>query len=321
MSPETAPPDPAVAVAAVVSPDAPPSAETPGALWPDLSLLGAALIWGVNLPVMKLGLHGIAPFAFNALRLLISVIVLGGLAFRERSRVFDRPPGWQRQILYYAVTAAGVYQWAFLLAVTRTTSGNGSLIMATVPMWTAVLARLFLNERLSRTSQLGLAITFLGTLVVVLEKGVSGEESHLTGNFFMLTAALTWAMGTVQSRRALKFVSPLRLSAVAAALMLPFHFLFAATTLSSIVPHLPQSSVWVPLLYAGALSTGLALPMWNYGVGHLGAAHAAVFQNLVPVVAMASAWLLHREPVTLTQLSGGTLIITGLVLMRRGRTA
>ncbi len=298
----------------------PENAEPPTrSVWPDLSLIGVAVIWGVNIPVMKIGLTGIDPFAFNALRLLLSAVILVLLALRERGPVAKQPSGLWKQILLYSVIASGLYQWTFLLGISRTASGNGSLIMATVPMWTAILARVLLGETLRSMAKLGLVIAFSGTMIVALEKGVSGDRTLLTGNLFMLLAALMWAWGTVQSRKVLPYVSPMRLSAISAVLMLPVHFGLATNTLSTIVPHLREANVWIPLIYAGVLSTGLALPMWSYGVRHSGAAQAAVFQNLVPIVAIASAWFARSEPVTLNQMIGGTLIIGGLVLVRRGR--
>ena len=304
------------------SPDS-PRVSTPQlpirAVWPDLSLLGVAIIWGVNIPVMKSGLVGVAPFAFNAVRLLLSALVLVLLALREKSPVVEPPPGLWKQVLLYAVIASGIYQWMFLLGISRTASGNGSLIMATVPMWTAVLARLLLGERLRGQAKVGLATAFAGTLIVAFEKEVSGDGSLLVGNFCMLMAALAWAWGTVQSRKVLPYVSPMRLSAISAVTMLPLQFVLAATSLTSILPHLRETNVWIPLVYAGVLSTGLAVPMWSYGVRHSGAAQAAVFQNLVPIVAIATAWFFRGEPVTQNQIMGGTLIIGGLVLVRRGR--
>ena len=286
---------------------------------PDLSLLGVAVIWGVNIPVMKSGLVGVEPFAFNAVRLLLSALVLAVLALREKPSVVESPPGLWKHILLYAVIASGIYQGMFLLGISRTASGNGSLIMATVPMWTAVLARFLLGERLSGQARFGLATALTGTLIVALEKGVSGDRSLLLGNFCMLMAALAWAWGTVQSRKVLPYVSPMRLSAISAVTMLPLQFALAGASLTSIVPHLRETNVWIPLVYAGVLSTGLAVPMWSYGVRHSGAAQAAVFQNLVPVVAIATAWFFRNEPVTQNQIIGGTLIIGGLVLVRRGR--
>lgn len=285
--------------------------------WPDISLLGVAIIWGINIPLMKLGLIGVERFAFNAVRLLLSALILVLLALRESPFPGPRPRGFGWSVALYAVIASGVYQWTFILGVTRTASGNGSLIMATVPMWTAILARLLLGERLSTQAKLGLVIAFLGTSIVALQKGLEGGESPLVGNVFMLLAAITWAWGTVQSRKVLPYISPMRLSAISSASMLPFQFLFAVYSIRSFIPQLSETRVWGPLVYAGLLSTGLALPMWSYGVRHSGAARAAVFQNLVPVFAIASAWLINGEPVTDAQKLGGALIIGGLILVRR----
>lgn len=291
----------------------------PRSFWPDLSLLGVAIIWGVNIPLMKLGLEGVERFAFNAVRLLLSTLILVLLALRESPFAGTRPRGFWGAVALYAVIASGVYQWTFILGVTRTASGNGSLIMATVPMWTAILARLLLGEKLTTLAKVGLVIAFLGTSIVALQKDLQGGESPLLGNLFMLLAALTWAWGTVQSRKVLPYISPMQLSAIASISMLPLHFLFALDSVSGFIPQLQATRVWGPLVYAGLLSTGLALPMWSYGVRHSGAAQAAVFQNLVPIVAIASAWLINGEPVTDSQKLGGALIIGGLVLVRRSR--
>lgn len=289
--------------------------------WPDISLLGVALIWGVNIPLMKLGLEGVERFAFNAVRLLLSALILVPLALREAPFQGARPPGFRWSVALYALIASGVYQWTFILGVSRTASGNGSLIMATVPMWTAILARLLLGDRLSTQAKLGLVIAFLGTSIVALQKDLQGGESPLVGNIFMLLAALTWAWGTVHSRKVLPYISPMRLSAISSAAMLPLQFLFAYDSVQEFVPQLRETRVWGPLVYAGLLSTGLALPMWSYGVRHSGAAQAAVFQNLVPIVAIASAWLINREPVTGSQILGGALIIGGLILVRKSPSA
>ena len=305
------------------SPVAPPLVSVPPqrSVWPDLSLLGVALIWGVNIPMMKSGLVGIEPFAFNAIRLLLSALVLVLFAWREKSPVVEMPPGLWKQVLLYAVIASGLYQWMFLLGISQTPdgSGNASLIMATVPMWTAVLARILLKETLSGLAKIGLATALTGTLIVSLQKEVIGDRSILFGNICMLLAALTWAWATVQSRKVLPYISPMRLSAISSVTMLPFQFVWVATSLTRSLPQLRETSVWIPLVYAGVLSTGLALPMWSYGVRHSGAAQAAVFQNLVPVVAIATAWFFRGEPVTLHQKIGGILIIGGLMLVRRGR--
>jgi len=295
--------------------------------WPDASLIGVAVIWGVNMPIMKLGLAGMDRFAFNALRLCLSAAVLVPLALRERGLrpaggaiavATSRPAGLWRRVAVYAFISSGCYQWLFLLGISNTTAANGSLIMATVPLWTAVLAWIVLGDRLRGLAWLGLALVILGTLIVALPReGLAQPGGHLRGNLYLLLAAMVWSLGTVLSRRVLPWFSPLRLAAISATLMLPFQFVLAGTGLAGVGPALRDQRTWLPLIYSGVLSTGLALPMWNYGVRWAGAPQAAAYQNLVPAVALATAWLALGEPVTLTQFLGGGLIVGGLILLRR----
>lgn len=288
--------------------------------WADLSLLGVAFIWGLNLPIMKGGLEQMDEYAFNAIRLAISSLVLIVFAGRERSAGFFALPARMRvSVVAYACIASGLYQLLFLLGIYRTTAGNASLIMSTVPMWTALLALLFLNERLSRQAWMGLLIALCGTLIVTAQNGISGDQQYFTGNVIMLFGALAWAAGTVISRPLLPYLSPLRLSAFSSTVMLPMHFLVAGSAVTASFSELSDVRIWWPLLYSGVLSTGLALPMWSFGVREAGAAHAAVFQNLIPVIAIVSAFLIRNESVTPVQVVGGTLIISGLIVMRRAR--
>ena len=300
------------------------SAETHEAgstFWPDASLIGVAVIWGVNIPLMKTGLDQVDIYVFNAIRLAISAVTLAVYAAHERRR--NRSHGtsvtWV-QLLIYAAMVSALYQVAFLLGIARTTSGNTALIIATVPLWTALLARVFLGERLRRLAWGGLVVALVGTVIVALQKGdVTGNFQHLWGNVLILAAALLWSGATVYSRPLLKRVSPLQLSAAAAVIGLPVHFLIAAGRYESSWPALHSCQLWVIILYAGILSSGLAQPMWNFGVRQAGAAHAAIIQNLIPLVAILVAWISRGEAVSGPQLFGGTLILGGLVTMRLGR--
>ncbi|MCH2203927.1 MAG: DMT family transporter [Fuerstiella sp.] len=290
-------------------------------LWPDVSLLGAVLIWGINIPVMKIGLDHLDPFVFNAIRLVTSAAVLTGFAVCERYRT-----GWSRsgiswlQILIYGFLAAGLYQLLFLLGIAGTTAGNTGLIMATIPAWTALLSTLFIGEKLVRRAWGGLLLALLGTVIVALQnEDLSSGTEHLIGNLIILGAALTWAGGTVYSRPLLRSVSPIQLSAAATVITLPLHLLVAAGRYEQSWTQLQSVNLWLIILYAGALSSGLSLPMWSYGVRHAGAAHAATLQNLVPLIAIGVAWFSRGEAVTETQLCGGALILGGLIIMRRSR--
>lgn len=290
--------------------------------WPDVSLIGVAVIWGVNIPLMKTGLDQIDVFVFNAIRLTISASVLSSWAIRERRcGILPKPTMARKHVVIYAMVVGLSYQLMFLLGVSRTTSGNAALIIATVPMWTALLAHVFIRERLLRLAWLGLVIAFVGTAIVAFQKGdVTAGRAHLHGNLVILGAALLWSGGTVYSRPLLQQISPLQLAASSTVIALPIHWLFAFKQVPSNFPALASPNLWLIIVYSGVLSSGLAQPMWHFGVRHAGAAHAAIIQNLIPLVAIGAAWLSRGEVATEAQWFGGILILGGLVTMRFGRS-
>ncbi|MDA1230039.1 MAG: DMT family transporter, partial [Planctomycetota bacterium] len=293
-------------------------------------------------------------------RLIVSSLVLMYFARREFSQGV-RPSGTlsRRDVVIYAFIVSVAYQFLFLLAIARATSADVALIMATVPMWTAIGARYFLKEFLPPMAWIGLIIAFAGTMIVTLhkvpaptkmEQSVTSDESpvdqdrilaapdavevqtlagvppeQLSGNLLALSAALAWAGGTVFSRPLLRKISPIQLSASSATLGLPFHIMIAVwmgrDSLPTSAAAMQDASLIACVVYSGTLSTGLALAMWSYGVKQAGAAHAAMIQNLTPIVAMAAAWVWLGESINSAQALGGGMIIGGLFIMRRSRQA
>src|SRR5690606_9614828 len=149
----------------------------------------------------------------------------------------------------------------FLMGVARTTSGNTALIIATVPLWTALFARLFLGEALRRLAWGGLMVALAGTVIVALQKGdVTAGGQHLAGNLIVLASALMWAGGTVYSRPLLQQISPLQLAAAATAIALPVHLIAAQGRYESSLPALSSVPLWLIIVYSGVFSSGLALP-------------------------------------------------------------
>lgn len=280
------------------------------------------------MPVMKFALGQMDEYLFNALRLTLSALVLAICAFWQRAPIIDRAPSakpiFQQivVIVIFSVLTGFAYQVLFLLGIDSTSSSNTALIMSTIPMWAAVLALILLKEKLSSSAWIGLTIALVGTIVVSLSQAQVGtSQNTIAGNLLVSAAAFSWALGTVVSRPIMKNVSPIALAFIGVTLAVPLHFVIARHALGEIPELLHKPKVLFALAYSGVFSTGLAYAMWNYGVKHLGAAHAAVFQNLVPLVAILTGWLLIGEVPIAVQVIGGVLIIGGLVIMRRRKKA
>jgi len=297
----------------------------------DLNLLAAAVIWGLNVVAMKYAISLLNPFWFNALRFVFSVLALAiwiAINRRRSAHRGDTPPEsdisrtrYVGTIAVYAILFGLIYQVAFLMGIFRTSASSTALIMASTPMWTAFIAIIFLKERLSRISWLGLVITFFGTMIVALDKpGVdAAASSTLVGNSIMLFCALSWSASTVISRPILKYISPVELTFWGMGLALPFHILIALFLQSEAdITIAFQPKVASAILYCGIFSTGIALAMWSYGVKILGASHASIYGNLIPLVAMFFGWSMLGEIPTTFQWIGGGMIVSGLLTMRRG---
>lgn len=319
--------EPSAVVAAAIN-SAEPNAETPHTPAPhrwlaDGCLLLTAVMWGINIPVVKHCIANVDPFAFNAVRLVFSSLTLSGLAWLEFRQLKQRP-AWRQwpwgRILIFASLTGLAYQWLFMLGIKRTTAANAALLLSAMPMWTAVISMFWLHERLKRITWLGLSVTFAGTLMVILSRDrIDLSSAYFWGNLLMLCASCSWAIATVLSRDLLKGITPLQLTWLASITTTPIHWLIVFPQIPEAWPVMATPSMLAALIYSGALSTGVAYFTWNIGVRILGGSHAAVYQNVVTLVAVSGGWIALREAPLPAQIAGGLLIIVGLLIMRRGR--
>jgi drug/metabolite transporter (DMT)-like permease len=284
--------------------------------------MATACMWGINILVFKHGIQEVNPWVFNALRLICATFTLGLLAWIEsRIRPVPKREFSKFKVFAFAMLTGFCYLLLFVKGISLTTAGNAALIMSAMPMWTALLSFVFLKERLPGITWFGLFITFLGTVLVTTQSGgkVSFASEYFVGNLLILMAGLAWASGTVLSRPLLLAVSPLQLAFWSALITTPMH-------LAIIAPQIPanwsQATQWttaIEIIYSGVFSTGLAYATWHVGVRILGGSHAAVYQNVVTMVAVLGGWLFLREQPAFAQIAGGVLIVLGLIAMRRGR--
>jgi drug/metabolite transporter (DMT)-like permease len=289
--------------------------------WADASLMVTAILWGINIPVVKFATAYIDALVFNAARMAVSTVVLGVLALVE-SKWIAQPA--QRfsiwRLLIFALVSSLWYPLMFMWGIDRTTAGNTALLLSSMPLWTAMISAFFISERLPLITWLALVIAFIGTAIVVAAGGkVSLSAANFNGNILILSSAFLWASGTVISGPLLKQISPLRLAFFSSLLTTPMHLWLVGPRLVAALPRFSESHNLWALIYSGAFSTGIAYATWHVGVRKLGGSHAAVYQNVVTLVAVLGGWLALNEPMLGSQLVGGVLMIAGLLLMRKGR--
>ena len=165
----------------------------------DLALLAVAVIWGFNFPIMRAALDDVHPFAFNSVRITLSTVFLGALHLRERPRVPIPRELWPK-IFGLSMVGYFVYQILFLTGLAATTAGSSSLLLASSPIWAAVLLRL-LGDRLPAGAWLGLSLAFAGTTAIASSGGdVELGGTMMLGNALSVAAAMAWGGYTALNR-------------------------------------------------------------------------------------------------------------------------
>lgn len=299
----------------------------------EIGLLVLALIWGINFSVIKRVLVELDPLAFNALRFPLAALLLylllrltrgaGALDLPERE---DVP-----RIVALGLLGHLMYQLLFIVGMDLTTAGNAALLLATTPVWTVLLSFAAGHERPPPAVWTGIAVTVAGMVLVVLGGPEPANElrrpqapaaPRLAGDLLMLAASMSWAVYTVGGRTLVRRYGPLPVTAWTLWIATPLLVLAGLPWLGGGAVADLSGVGWAGLLYAGGLGISVAYLLWYRGVQRLGSSRTAVYSNLVPVVALAVAWLWLGEVPTPLQATGAVVVLGGLTLTRaRRRTA
>jgi len=291
----------------------------------DASLLLVVLIWGCNFPILKWALAAMHPMAVNVFRFSVSALVLGllygWLQRRSTHRFFAPMRTHGRTIALLGIVGYVIYQICFIIGIYHTTAGSAALIMASAPLWTALWGRVSGYEILQRPAWLGLLLSLAGTSCVVAAGSdrIALRAGSLFGNGMMLLAAMLWGGYTAYNKSVVHDVTPTAATFFGILVALPFLIGIGAPYLPGVEWAAVDGWVWTAIVFSGGLSTGIAFVIWNTAVKNVGASNTAVYNNLVPFVAVLAGYLFLNETVNLLQLAGGALIIGGLLLVRRYR--
>lgn len=283
----------------------------------ELDLLALVVIWGVNFSVVKLVLQEVEPLAFNALRFPFAALTVWILLRAQGRRVMPRRRDWAR-VGWLSLFGHMAYQVFFIFGLSLTMAGNASLMLATVPMWIAILSPALGHERFSWMVLGGVAVTMTGLVLVILggSAGFALGGETLRGDLFMLAAAVVWALYTVLGRRAVRRNGALEMTAWTLWLGTPVLVLMGLPGLLRTDFGSLSGGAWAGIAYAGVLAIGIAYFIWYRGVQRLGSSRTAVYSNLVPVAAILTAWLWIGETPRALQVLGAGVILAGIGVVR-----
>ena len=282
------------------------------------------LVWAGLFPTGKIALQSIPPFTFSATRLVIGSLLLYGYMRRKHSSATTHIP-WTPQLIGsflilgfcgYLISVSGSY-----LGLRLTTATNAALLNAASPVIIAILAALFLKERLSRRTILGIGLSVIGVGVIVARGSwqVILHSQYNTGDLLILGSLCGWGTYTTYGRHIMHTISPLVATTYAYIAGAFFVVLVSLSTEWGLwQPTDTPLPAWLALAYQSTLGT--LAHFWFYdAVAVLGSSRAGIFINLVPVMAIGIASVLLNEVLTIAHLVGGAIVMGGVAIATRGQ--
>ena len=287
-----------------------------------VSVVVISAIWGSTFLAYEVALRSFTPFLLASIRFLIggTVLFLWGW---QRTGPTHRPRARQ----WKSATIAGAVLFlvgnsALVWSQTELPSGVAGLMVATVPMWMALLAVFVFRERLQTMSVAALAAGFTGLVVLVAASGRLEGEAPIPALLLALAGAGAWAVGSIYTRDA-----PLPSDPVLAAgmqMLVGGALLALAAAVTGEVADLePAAVTGESLIWLFYLAVPNALSFGAY-IWLLQVASPVVVSSyayLSPIVALLLGWAVLSEPITGMMLIGAGLVVASVVALVTPRGA
>lgn len=275
------------------------------------SLIGLAFLWGSAFPVIKMGLEGLTAPQLTLARHLVAslcfVIFLRATGRRLLPARRDLP-----RFLLLGVVGITVYHLALNVGELRVSAGATSLIIATAPAITALLAYLLLGEHLSLGGWVGSAVSFAGIALIVLGDNAAVRIDPFA--LFVLLSAVATSLYIVLQKPLFARYEAVEVTAFVTwagtlPLLVFLPSLVGAAAGGGALPSLAAAG------YLGVFPSAVAYSLFAFALSRVEVSVATAFLYTVPVFSLFFSWLLLGEVPTLLTLVGGAVAIGGIVLL------
>jgi drug/metabolite transporter (DMT)-like permease len=274
-----------------------------------LVLILLAVIWGAAFLLIRVAAPEFGAVGLIEVRIGAALLVLLPLALLR---------GAAREILRHwrPLAILGVFHHAlpyglFAYAMLTLTGGFSAIVNATSPLFAGAVAWAWLGERPAYARVFGMLLGLAGVTVLVGDIGSLGAGAATRAVAAALGGAFCYGFAAVQARKQLAGVSPLATATgsmlAAAIVMLPGAVILWPDSL-------PSAPAWSMAIVLGVVCTAIAFVLYVRLIGSAGPTRAITVTFLIPVFAVVFGVIFIEEPVSMSMLAGGAVILVGTAL-------
>ena len=288
-----------------------------------LALLGSNVLWGVMAPISKFVLAG----GLVASAALTDIRIFGGTVLFWIASLFFKAEKVERKD-YIRLFGAGFFSTAFnqicfIKGVSLTSPVDASICTSTLPIWTMIMAAIFLKEPVTGKKAGGVLLGLCGALLLVFfgSGRAAGTGSNVWGDLLCLLSQISYGVYLVFFQDVIKKYSPVTLMkwkyTFGALILLPFSF----GSLFSVQWALLPADQWAGLAYILLCGTFLSYLIVPIGQKHLRPTVVAMYNYLQPITAAVVAILWGLDSFNMVKLLAVILIFSGVMLVNKSRAA
>jgi drug/metabolite transporter (DMT)-like permease len=279
-------------------------------------LLVAVVIWGSTYVVTKAGVETVPPMLFALLRYVVASLLLVAAALARGGMTrLPRPVPW-RTLTLMGLSGVALYYAGFNLALTYVSASQGALVQSSIPAITAILAVVWLRERVAARRMFGIGLAVVGVLLIVWRSAPDeSARSPVLGSLLMLGTVIAWGTYTVLAKRVTD-ADPVAVTAAISVIGTLILIPVAAIETTRAGPAAISGATWLRVAYLGAFPSAASYLLYNRALRDLDASQVGAFTNLSPVIGAVSGVLFLGEAITPLAIVGGIIVLAGVWMCR-----
>lgn len=277
-----------------------------------IALLITVLLWGTSFVAIRQSMLTFSPGGLALLRFVIASLAIIPVYFWLPTRTKPTRKEWPLLFLL-GLSGIGIYNIFLNIGETTTSAAIASFMISQGPVLTIIFAVMFLRERLSGLSWLGMVLSFCGIIIIAYAE--SKALGHFNrGIFYLIGAVFCASVYSILQKPLLKRFQPLEITA--------WSIWFGTLSLSFYTPsvwHEIQHQTLLNYFWPSFLGIGsgvIGYACLAYGFKHYPASKAISFLFAMPFISTIMGWLVISEIPTLLSLFGGVLAMSGAFMIR-----